>query len=235
MPRQYHPIPQDEIAELFGRRIVFASETKERGRLNEEFMKDVTGGEGLHGRHLYKRGFDVQPQVVPWISGNHKPAISGTDEGIWDRVRLIPFDQTFVAGRNRDSNLAVKLFNELPGILNWAIEGALLGHREGLTMPWKIRHAVAEYRTEEDALAEFIEEPIVNSGVGVSHSKVFNAYIRWAPSAGVHYTMTSTTLAKKLRERGWKDRRHGGYKVFWLVFSLKNEYVPKCPNVPILL
>ena len=41
-------------------------------------------------------------------------------------------------------------------ILNWAIEGALLWQKEGLEMPRKIRYAVAEYRTEEDTLANLL-------------------------------------------------------------------------------
>ena len=220
---EYHPTPDDQVAELFGKRIAFASESRERARLNEDFIKHATGGEEIRGCWKYKHGFKFQPQVVPWISGNHKPVIKGTDEGIWDRVRLIPFDQTFVAGKNRDANLSVKLFNELPGILNWAIEGASLWQREELAIPWKIKHAVAEYRTEEDALAEFIEERIVNTGVGVPHSDVFKAYIGWAAHAGVRYTMTNKTLAKTLRERGWKDKSMAAYKVFWRGISLKSS------------
>jgi putative DNA primase/helicase len=114
------------------------------------------------------------------------------------------------------------LFNELPGILNWAIEGALLWEREGLTMPWKIRHPVAEYRTEEDVLAEFISEHIVVGAVGVPHSDVFTTYLKWAAKAGIWHTMTAIGLAKKLRERGWKDKRNNK-GVFWFGIALKTK------------
>jgi putative DNA primase/helicase len=111
---EYHPTPDDQVAELFGKRIVFASESRERARLNEDFMKHVTGGEEIRGCWKYKHGFEFQPQVVPWISGNHKPKISGIDEGIWSRVRLVPFEKRFV-GKNRILNLDLQLFEELPG------------------------------------------------------------------------------------------------------------------------
>jgi putative DNA primase/helicase len=217
---EYHPTPDDQVAELFGKRIAFASESRERARLNEDFIKQVTRRDKMRGCWKYKHGFWFQPQVVPWISGNHKPVIKGTDEGIWDRVRLVPFEQTFVAGQNRVANLDSILFKELPGILNWAIEGALLWQREGVPIPWKIRHAVAEYRTEEDMLGDFISEHIVIGGVGVPHSNVFDAYFKWTLKERIRYSVSSKTLAKMLRERGWKDKPVRGHKVFWRGVSL---------------
>ena len=46
---EHLPVPEDQIAELFGRRFVFASETKEGARLNEHTVKDITGGDTLRG------------------------------------------------------------------------------------------------------------------------------------------------------------------------------------------
>ena len=42
----------------------------------------------------------------------------GTDEGIWSRIMLIPFEVT-IAKDKRDPLLKQKLASELPGILAW--------------------------------------------------------------------------------------------------------------------
>ncbi|MEW4154193.1 hypothetical protein Q0N88_31100, partial [Bacillus thuringiensis] len=59
-----------------------------------------------------------------FFTTNHKPVIKGVDEGIWRRIRLIPFNLQ-LPKEKRDKKLPEKLSLEMPGILNWAIEGCL--------------------------------------------------------------------------------------------------------------
>jgi putative DNA primase/helicase len=65
---------------------------------------------------------------------NRADAIRGTDEGIWRRVRLVPFTVQ-IPEAERDRQLPAKLTAELGGILNWAIAGCLAWRAEGLTAP----------------------------------------------------------------------------------------------------
>ena len=66
-----------------------------------------------------------------WLGTNHKPIIKGGDEGIWRRVNLVPCEQRF-EGDSCDLDLQEKLDGELPGILTWAVRGALDWQRYGL-------------------------------------------------------------------------------------------------------
>jgi putative DNA primase/helicase len=109
-----------------------SAETEEGARLNEKLIKDITGGDTLRGRRLYQDAFSFKPSATLWIYGNHKPEIRGNDDGIWRRVRLIPFTRQFT-GDQKDPDLLVKLIAELPGILNWVVEGYNLWKEEGLT------------------------------------------------------------------------------------------------------
>ena len=122
--------PDHQIAELLGRRLVVANETLEGGKLNEGALKDITGGDTLRGERKYEAGFYFRPTAKLWLAGNHKPTIRGTDDGIWRRVRVIPFDRQF-GPEERDENLHSKLLAELPGILNWLVEGAMLWQKRG--------------------------------------------------------------------------------------------------------
>lgn len=87
-------------------------------------MKDLTGQDTLTGRFLYSNAFDFKPSHKLWIFGNHKPEVNGTDFGIWRRMRLIPF-RVQIEESKVDRQLLSKLGEELPGILNWAIEGCM--------------------------------------------------------------------------------------------------------------
>lgn len=53
---------------------------------------------------------------------NHLPRFHGTDAGIWRRIRLVPFTQR-IPEEKQDMLLPQKLEAELPGILNWALDG----------------------------------------------------------------------------------------------------------------
>ena len=130
----HHGTPDDQIAELFGRRLIIASETAEGVRLQEGLLKDITGGGSLRGCRKYEHGFSFKSTAKLWLAGNHKPAIRGTDDGIWRRVRLIPFERQF-GPEERDENLRSKLLAELPGIINWIVQGCLRWQRERLTPP----------------------------------------------------------------------------------------------------
>ena len=114
--------PETEKARLVGKRFVTGSETEEGSKLAESRVKDMTGGDTMTGRNLYCPPFNFKPSHKIWIYGNHRPDIRGNDDGIWRRIKLIPFLVKIPDGE-KDGNLPLKLAAELPGILNWAIAG----------------------------------------------------------------------------------------------------------------
>ena len=195
-----------ELAEVAGARLILASETQEGGRLDERLVKDITGGEKLRAEAKFCAGFDFRPQGKIWMSGNHKPRITGTDNGIWRRVRLIPFEARF-EGERCNPNLAAELREELPGILRWAVGGCLAWQEGGLELPEKVKLAVAEYRSDEDELGAFIADCIEEAPEAATclRKDVFDAYAKWAAAEGIRHPMTQKQLSRKLKDRGWTD------------------------------
>ena len=120
-----------DLMMLRGVRLALASETEDGQRLAEARIKQLTGGDLVTARALYG-GFVTFPQTAKLvIVGNHKPQIAGTDEGIWRRVQLVPFEFTIPAAQ-RDPTLPGKLMSELPGILAWMVRGCLKWRQSGL-------------------------------------------------------------------------------------------------------
>ncbi len=149
-------IPND-LASLKGKRFVTALETNESSTWNEARLKMLTGSDEVTARHLYGEFFTFRPVGKFWLAVNHKPTVRDDSEGFWRRVRLIPFNAHFDEN-TRDRNLAEKLKAEIPGILNWAVEGSLKWQRVGLRPPQCIAEASQSYREENDNLAQFIGE-----------------------------------------------------------------------------
>ena len=124
------------------------------------------------------------------MATNHKPRIRGTDTGIWRRIRLVPFTQA-IPEEKQDKRLPEKLLAELPGILNWALEGcrqwveASKSSRSGLPECEAVRTATQEYRTEQDRLTVFLDDCTYPSAGQTLQAAVFyRIYRAWAQDNG---------------------------------------------------
>lgn len=146
-------IPND-VAKLVGKRFITCAEVNEFS-LNEARLKALTGRDPMTARFLNHEFFTFVPVCKIWIATNNKPKIVGQDDGIWRRIHLIPFTQTFEGRENKQ--LKDLLRAELPGILNWIIEGAGAWFRDGLNPPEAVKAATAAYRQESNPITPFIE------------------------------------------------------------------------------
>jgi putative DNA primase/helicase len=143
-----------DLAILPGVRMLRTSEPEKNSKLAEAMVKLVTGGEPIQARHLNRDFFKFYPQFKLTISGNYRPTISGADEGIWRRLRLVPFDVT-IPKEERDIHLADKLRARPRGILNRLLDGLRLWCDKRLIEPEDVAKATAEYRSDSDAFGRF--------------------------------------------------------------------------------
>jgi putative DNA primase/helicase len=105
-----------ERADLFGCRLAASIETDEGRRLSEALAKQLSGGDKIRARKLYKDffQFDATHKIV--LGVNHKPRVTGTDHGIWRRIKLVPWS-VVIPEEEKDRHMAEKLKGEMPGIL----------------------------------------------------------------------------------------------------------------------
>jgi putative DNA primase/helicase len=210
--------PTNDLARLRGARFVSTVETGERQSLAENFVKAITGGDRISARFLYEEFFDFEPVFKLWLASNHKPVIRAADEGIWRRVRLVPFLERF-EGERADRNLREKLQAELTGILAWAVRGCLEWQQAGLQPPRSVIDATADYRSEMDTFAGFIADCCVLSADGsVGATELYNAYRLWC-TANSERALTQTRFGTQLRDRGLQKAR-SGRKRRWLGITL---------------
>lgn len=209
MLRRHGGIPND-VARLRGVRAALMNETSQGARFDEAKLKDLTGGDTLTARFLNQEFFDFQPTHRIVIRGNHKPTINGTDEGIWRRLRLVPFTVSIPADE-QDRDLLRKLEAELPGILNWALQGCREWKAEGLSPPVIIAEAVRQYREESDTLGRFIAECCeVRPLAQVKSSALFQRYQEFCEQAGERW-VPAKDLPGEMQRRGftWKRTKAG--------------------------
>lgn len=193
-----------ERADLFGKRLVISNEIEAGKRLNESLVKDLTGGDNIRARRMREDFWEFRPTHKVWIVGNHKPVIRGTDNGIWRRVKLIPFARIFKP-EEQDKELPAKLLRELSGILNWALSGCIEWQAEGLIDPPAVARATAEYREEQDIVAAFIEDKcVVLETAKVRAGQLYDAFRDWSEASGERAIGKNTfgeEIAKRFERR----------------------------------
>ncbi len=189
------------LADLAGRRLVVAVEAGAGRSLNEPLVKWITGGDKLTARRMRQDFAEFEPTHKLWLAANHRPRVRGTDDAIWRRVKLIPFNVQ-IPEAEVDKHLVDKLAAEGPGILRWAVEGCLTWRRDGLGEPDEVRAATADYRRAEDRLGEFFAEACVfEPGATAERAATYRAYRAWAEEAGER-PVPARELAEALQERG---------------------------------
>lgn len=198
-----HDIIPNDVARLRGARFVSASESEENRRLAESLIKDLTGQDTVSARFLFGEWFDFRPECKVWLGTNHKPQIRGTDNAIWDRIRLVPFTVR-IPDDQQDPHLREKLLTEAPGILAWAVRGCLAWQQEGrLKPPSEVVHATAAYRQEMDVLGPFIEDCcVVQQGAEATSKDLHAAFVNWCVTNG-ESAMSKVQLGQRLAEMGF--------------------------------
>ncbi|GAF95960.1 unnamed protein product, partial [marine sediment metagenome] len=115
-----HPTEQ---AMLHNKRLVVCQELEEGLPWAESVVKHLTGGDAIATRRMREDFWTMKPTHKLWVAGNAKPVVKEATDGIWRRMKLVPFTVSF-EGRE-DTQLERELRKELAGILTWAVEGAM--------------------------------------------------------------------------------------------------------------
>ncbi|MBN9007260.1 MAG: hypothetical protein J0H40_17820 [Rhizobiales bacterium] len=192
-----------DLAILPGVRMLRTSEPEKNSRLAEAMVKLVTGGEPIQARHLNRDFFKFYPQFKLTISGNYRPTISGSDEGIWRRLRLVPFN-VFIPKEERDIHLADKLRAEASGILNRLLDGLRAWCDKGLSEPEDVASATAEYRSASDPMGRFLSLCLEASDGGrVQSSVLYEVFDAWCKSSG-EKSWSNRGFSMAMEERGYK-------------------------------
>lgn len=217
--------PRNDLARMRGARLVTASEAPPNKPFDETVIKRLTGDDTIVARQLYEEFFEFKPQHKILIAANHKPIIKEQTLALWRRIRLVPFDVT-IPRRQRDKMLPKKLRRELPGILAWAVEGALKWQKSGLGRPKAVEQATKSYRDENDLLGEFIDQrAVLDRDAWTSTVEIYQAFVEWWVDTRGPRTppITMMYFSRMLGEREWllQAKRHNTRG--WTGITVKKE------------
>lgn len=206
----------NDISRLVGARFVSAIESEEGERLSESFVKQITGGEPVLARFLRQEFFEFIPNFKVFFTTNHKPIIGGLDEGIWRRVKLIPFNLN-LPSHLRDKKLPEKLSMEMSGILNWAIEGCMKWQKDGLKEPKVVAAATGNYKEDMDILGPYLGECCyidkLDSNLKIEAKDLYKDYLDYCYKSG-ETSVKNRAFYRMLETKGFERKRGSKNKYY---------------------
>lgn len=216
----------NDLARLKGARLVTTSEIEQGKQMSESLIKSITGEDELTARFLYGEYFSFKPTFKIFMATNHKPKIRGADNGIWRRIKMIPFTVT-IPPEQRDKKLTEKLIAENSGILNWLIQGYAMWKKEGLTEePDAIREANEEYRMDMDSVGAFVMDCLeIDASLKwrLPTSLLYQTYIKWC-NKNNERIMSQKWLGGRMSEKGFKRVITNGQRL-WCGLCIKGEWL----------
>lgn len=206
-----------DLALLPGVRMLRTSEPEKGAKLAESLIKLVTGGEPIQARHLNRDFFKFYPAFKLTLSGNYRPQVVGTDDGIWRRVMLVPWGVT-VPEERRDKQLGEKLKGEGAGILNRLLDGLRDWLDHGLITPEAVTEATEEYRSDSDPLGRFLAVCVeARPDSRVQSSELHKVYQAWAAASGER-PWSPQYFGRAVKEKGLRSKQSN--VIWWLDIAL---------------
>jgi putative DNA primase/helicase len=196
-------------ASLFGKRLVVDVESAEGARLNENLVKQLTGGDMITARRMREDFWSFTPTHKLMLATNHEPEIRETKNAIWRRLKLIPFTVA-IPEEEQIADLPQRLQAEYSGILAWCVRGLADWQFNGLQPPDEVVDATAAYRAEQDTLAEFLaEECMIDRELKAKAGLLYERYRGFLGGLGLS-PISSTAFGKAMIERGFERHKSGG-------------------------
>ena len=176
-----------ELANLKGRRFACLQEPSEGSRIDAGLMKELTGGDKIYARALFKEPIEFKPQFKLILACNDPPELPKGDGGVWRRVKMVNFPAKFKSvdelttddGHwNADKTIwtpkdAMKpvfpadesidqKFKEWKDVFLWMLlEQYKVYKKDGLPIPPEVKATTNDYRQTQFKLGEFIKDKIV--------------------------------------------------------------------------
>ena len=218
------------LAGLKGKRFVTMAESNEYGKLDEEKIKQLTGGEEISARALYQSAITFKPQFTLWLSCNDLPQVTDKSLFLSERIKVIEFNRHFTHAE-QDTHLKEELTTQeaMSGIFMWLVRGYIRYKEHGLEMTENLQNVIRKYERDNDLVEQFLEarcERVENnhmtsgvdsSGKLIRSKDLYQAYKSWAKQEGL-YVMSNRKFNSELeRHPEWFDKKSmsNGYVIYW--------------------
>ena len=227
-----------ELARAGGTRWAVLEEPDGDEQINIGILKSLSGNDSYWARDLFEKGKatkEIKPMFKLIFICNKLPKMKYSDKATWNRIRVIPFESTFVrpgepCPESYEEQLRQKRFpmdsefsNKIPFLLE-PFAWILLNHRKnvfyGSEEPEKVKTATNQYIQQNDIYKQYIDENIViveDEKCILALAEVYLDFKGWYKESYPGFQIPIKSEFKQYLLKNWKQPKAGcrwaGYKI----------------------
>jgi P4 family phage/plasmid primase-like protien len=223
-----------EVAQLAGVRYAVMQEPSKGDHINEGVLKELTGGDKITARALFKDSITFQPQFKLVVCTNTDFSETSNDDGTWRRLRYVKFGSLFLLKPYsdevkyprhlfphqypRDNNLDAKFETWAPVLMSMLVSKAFL--TKGIVVDCaQVLANSDKYRESQDFFAAFAKEKIrrTNGDGALQLADLQEEFKNW-------YILNHDSKVPKQREvKDFMNARYGAYNKGWHGIKVLHE------------
>lgn len=200
------------LANLKGKRYALVPEIKRNVRLDDAMLKIIASNDMINAEHKHKDAFVFWPSHTSVVYSNYLPLVEANDQGVWDRIRVVPFSARIRGTTTDVKNMPDKLYEECGGAaLAWMVEGAQRFISQGYRLdpePKAVIDATENYRRENDLLYVFRRDLLEDGDYETPANEVLLQYNRFLVSKGQKKQIGPKQLKAMLERCGYEHGRN---------------------------
>jgi P4 family phage/plasmid primase-like protien len=209
---------QSELERTKGRRFAIMQEPGESEKLNTGLMKELSGGDRILVRGLFKEPIEFRPQFKMILTCNELPEVQSDDGGTWRRIRVINFTSKFVDKPNPAVKTEFPIDIDLSEKFEiWANQfvAMLIHHHKSfdpkkMTEPMEVRIATEGYKKNNDIIGQYVSERIRRDEQNTKRTllnRVYNDFRQWVQQ----FQQKGKKLPDRNQFRAYVEKTHGEY------------------------
>ena len=211
---------QSELERTKGRRFAVMQEPGESERLNIGLMKELSGGDRIICRGLFKEPIEFKPQFKMVMTCNELPEVPSDDGGTWRRIRVIEHKSKFVdnpaAGNPNEFLVDPEIVDKFE---RWAdmFMSMLIHHHstidpKHIDEPREVKNSTEGYKKNNDIIGQFVSEKMVADEEVTSRlslTRVFGDFKVWVNNSGINKHQKK--IPDRNQFRAYMEKQFGAY------------------------
>ncbi|NQU32619.1 MAG: DNA primase [Bacteroidetes bacterium] len=192
-------------------------------KMDTTIFKQLISGEAVEARLPHGKPMIIEDYARFIFNTNELPRDVEHNHAFFRRFLIVPFKVT-IPEHEQDKDLAKKITTaELPGVLNWALEGLdRLINQGGFTQSSIVDEVVSRFKKESDTVYLFLEDndywPDPDNELTLKD--IFNSYKSYC-SENLYKPVGNKTFKKRLEHHGYLCRKTNvGIKVNAIVTTV---------------
>ena len=197
--------PTPSLADLEGRRLAIVSEPNRKHKIDSGIVKQMTGDESMSVRANFQGSKNMSIEFVMMLPTNFMPEVPDDDQGLWRRIRVIPFNHSFTK-TDMDEHIGDKFKKEASGILNLMLRGIRDYQQNGLAHPDVVMSEVKKQREAADPVEAFLEDVMISEvGMRTPLKMLYSELYRDWQKLNLHFPLLSKPdFSKRIEKKGYK-------------------------------